>query len=145
MEQYRTRPVVHPQRQQPGAPAAGDAAAHTGAGVPAQSGGRPGAPVAGRRLPRPKLTGLGGGLFGCVTMLLAGGIVWLLFGSSLFVYGLLFLPVAAAIALWVRPADLITAPISAPLAGGPPRWGPPGGGRARRGARGGGGGGGRPP
>ncbi|MFC6515448.1 DUF6542 domain-containing protein [Streptomyces goshikiensis] len=114
MEQYRTRPVVHPQRQQPGAPAAGDAAAHTGAGVPAQSGGRPGAPVAGRRLPRPKLTGLGGGLFGCVTMLLAGGIVWLLFGSSLFVYGLLFLPVAAAIALWVRPADLITAPISAP-------------------------------
>lgn len=116
VEQYRTRPVVHPQRQQPGGPAAGDAAAHTGAGVPAQSGGRPGAPVAGRRLPRPKLTGLGGGLFGCVTMLLVGAIVWLLFGSSLFVYGLLFLPVAAAIALWVRPADLITAPISAPLA-----------------------------
>ncbi|GAA3086368.1 hypothetical protein GCM10020254_33470 [Streptomyces goshikiensis] len=124
VEQYRTRPVVHPQRQQPGGPAAGDAAAaHTGAGVPAQSGGRPGAPVAGRRLPRPKLTGLGGGLFGCVTMLLAGGIVWLLFGSSLFVYGLLFLPVAAATALWVRPADLITAPISAPSPS-PPECGP---------------------
>ncbi|MCJ1677908.1 hypothetical protein MTF65_11250 [Streptomyces sp. APSN-46.1] len=87
--------------------------------MPAQ-GGRPGrrprGPVLGRRLPRPKLTGLGGGLFACVAMLLVAGIAWLIFGSSLFVYGLLFLPVAAATALWVRPADLITAPISVPIA-----------------------------
>ncbi|MFB7059157.1 DUF6542 domain-containing protein, partial [Streptomyces vinaceus] len=62
------------------------------------------------------LAGLGGGLFACVAMTLAGGISWLLFGGSLLAYGLLFLPVAAAAALWVRPADLITAPISAPIA-----------------------------
>ncbi|MFI5827139.1 DUF6542 domain-containing protein [Streptomyces sp. NPDC051578] len=72
------------------------------------------APV--RRLPRPRLTGLGGGLFACAAMVLVGGIDWLLFGSSLFAYGLLFLPVAAATALWVRPADLITAPVSVPIA-----------------------------
>ncbi|WP_443067712.1 DUF6542 domain-containing protein [Streptomyces sp. NBC_01351] len=69
-----------------------------------------------RRMPRPRLTGLGGGLFACAAMVLVGGFAWLLFDSSLFVYGLLFPPVAAATALWVRPADLITAPISAPIA-----------------------------
>ncbi|MGW0390345.1 DUF6542 domain-containing protein [Streptomyces sp. NPDC003042] len=67
-------------------------------------------------MPRPRLTGLGGGLFACAAMLLVAGICWLLFGSSLFAYGLLFLPVAAATALWVRPADLVTAPVSAPIA-----------------------------
>ncbi|MFF4317486.1 DUF6542 domain-containing protein [Streptomyces sp. NPDC001568] len=67
-------------------------------------------------MPRPRLTGLGGGLLACTGTLLAAGISWLLFGSSLFVYGLLFLPVAAVTALWVRPADLITAPISVPIA-----------------------------
>ncbi|MEU3913087.1 MULTISPECIES: DUF6542 domain-containing protein [unclassified Streptomyces] len=71
---------------------------------------------AGRRMPRPRLTGLGGGLFACAAMLLVAGICWLLFDSSLFAYGLLFLPVAAATALWVRPADLITAPVCVPIA-----------------------------
>ncbi|MFG2878545.1 DUF6542 domain-containing protein [Streptomyces sp. NPDC048337] len=114
MEQYRTRPAPHPQRppaQRRGAPTAA---------VPAQ-GGRPRPPLA-RRLPRPRLTGLGGGLFACAGMVLAGGISWLLFDSSLFVYGLLFVPVAAAAALWVRPADLITAPISAPIAFAAGAW-----------------------
>ncbi|MGW0753120.1 DUF6542 domain-containing protein [Streptomyces sp. NPDC002587] len=83
--------------------------------MPTQGGGRPLPPLT-RRLPRPRLTGLGGGLFACAAMMLAGGICWLLFDSSLFVYGLLFVPVAAATALWVRPADLITAPITAPIA-----------------------------
>ncbi|WP_411105636.1 DUF6542 domain-containing protein [Streptomyces sp. cmx-4-9] len=82
--------------------------------MPVQGGPRPAAFV--RRLPRPRLTGLGGGLFSCAAMLLASGAAWLLFDSSLFVYGLLFVPVAAATALWVRPADLITAPVNAPLA-----------------------------
>ncbi|MFE6839156.1 DUF6542 domain-containing protein [Streptomyces sp. NPDC057705] len=82
--------------------------------MPAQGGAARPAPA--RRMPRPRLTGLGGGLFACVGMVLVAGICWLLFGSSLFVYGLLFVPVAAAAALWVRPADLITAPISAPIA-----------------------------
>ncbi|WP_328300594.1 DUF6542 domain-containing protein [Streptomyces sp. NBC_00435] len=93
MERYKARTVRHPaERAAPTAPA----------------------PV--RRLPRPRLTGLGGGLFACAAMFLVGGIDWLLFDASLFVYGLLFLPVAAATALWVRPADLITAPITAPIA-----------------------------
>ncbi|MCY0932655.1 hypothetical protein OTB74_00145 [Streptomyces sp. H34-S4] len=73
-------------------------------------------PAAVRRLPRPRLTGIGGGLFACAAMFLVGGLDWLLFDASLFVYGLFFLPVAAATALWVRPADLITAPITAPIA-----------------------------
>ncbi|MEU3065245.1 DUF6542 domain-containing protein [Streptomyces subrutilus] len=80
-----------------------------------QGRGRP-ALAAARRLPRPRLTGLGGGLFACAAMVLLAGVDWLLFGASLFVYGLLFLPVAAATALWVRPADLITAPVTAPIA-----------------------------
>ncbi|MGW5851551.1 DUF6542 domain-containing protein [Streptomyces sp. NPDC055254] len=108
MERYRTRPAPHPQRPpaQRGRPGAA-------APLPVRGPGRP--PLA-RRLPRPRLTGLGGGLFACAGTVLAGGIAWLLFGSSLFAYGLLFLPVAAATALWVRPADLITAPISVPIA-----------------------------
>ncbi|WSJ34267.1 hypothetical protein OG479_22500 [Streptomyces subrutilus] len=80
-----------------------------------QGRGRP-ALAAARRLPRARLTGLGGGLFACAAMVLLAGVDWLLFGASLFVYGLLFLPVAAATALWVRPADLITAPVTAPIA-----------------------------
>ncbi|MDT9684678.1 hypothetical protein RND61_21850 [Streptomyces sp. TRM76323] len=69
-----------------------------------------------RRLPRPRLTGLGGGLFAAAAMLLAGCLDRLLFDGSPLVYGLLFLPVSAATALWVRGADLVTAPISAPIA-----------------------------
>lgn len=49
-------------------------------------------------------------------MVLAGGIDWLVFDVSLIAYGVLFLPVAAVTALWVRPADLITAPVSVPIA-----------------------------
>lgn len=69
-----------------------------------------------RRLPNPRLTGLGGGLFGVATMLTLGCLDWLLFGGSAVVYGVLFLPVSALTALWVREADLVTAPISVPIA-----------------------------
>ncbi|MEU3823428.1 DUF6542 domain-containing protein [Streptomyces sp. NPDC030392] len=69
-----------------------------------------------RRLPHPRLTGLGGGLFAAASMLAVGFLDRLLFGGSPFVYGLLFLPVSAATALWVRGADLVTAPISVPIA-----------------------------
>ncbi|MFD3544129.1 DUF6542 domain-containing protein [Streptomyces sp. NPDC058655] len=108
MEQYRTRPAPHPQR--PPAQRRRPRAA-----VPPLQGRGPRLAAA-RRLPRPRLTGLGGGLFACAAMALACGVSWLLFDASLFVYGLLFPPVAAATALWVRPADLITAPITAPIA-----------------------------
>lgn len=72
--------------------------------------------VALRRLPNPRLTGLGGGLFGAATMLALGSLDWLILDSSAVVYGLLFLPVSALTALWVREADLVTAPISVPIA-----------------------------
>ncbi|MFJ7267440.1 DUF6542 domain-containing protein [Streptomyces sp. NPDC099050] len=105
MERYEARAVRHPAER-----SAERTAERTAERAPQR------APAAVRRLPRPRLTGLGGGLFACAAMFLIGGLDWLLFDASLFVYGLLFLPVAAATALWVRPADLITAPITAPIA-----------------------------
>jgi len=79
---------------------------------------RPVAPVvlALRRLPNPRLTGLGAGLFGAATMLVLGSLDWLLLDGSAMVYGLLFLPVSALTALWVREADLVMAPIIVPIA-----------------------------
>ncbi|MEV3989350.1 DUF6542 domain-containing protein [Streptomyces sp. NPDC049837] len=69
-----------------------------------------------RRLPGPRLTGLGAGLFASGSMFLLGCLDWLLFDGSPLVYGLLFLPISALTALWVRAADLVTAPISVPIA-----------------------------
>jgi hypothetical protein len=69
-----------------------------------------------RRLPGPRLTGLGCGLLASLLMLTVGGLDWLMLDGSPTAYGVLFLPVCAACALWVRPADLVTAPISAPIA-----------------------------
>ncbi|MEU6651656.1 DUF6542 domain-containing protein [Streptomyces sp. NPDC046900] len=70
----------------------------------------------GRRLPAPRLTGLGGGLFCGAVMLAAGFLDQLLFDSSLTVYGALFLPVCLLTALWVRPGDLVVAPVAVPIA-----------------------------
>ncbi|WP_374211203.1 MULTISPECIES: DUF6542 domain-containing protein [unclassified Streptomyces] len=72
--------------------------------------------VALRRLPNPRLTGLGGGIFAAGVMFLLGCVDWLLFDGGPLMYGLLFLPVAALTAVWVRPADLVTAPVSVPIA-----------------------------
>ncbi|MEF9885122.1 DUF6542 domain-containing protein [Streptomyces sp. P9-A4] len=69
-----------------------------------------------RRLPSPRLTGLGAGLFAAAVMLVLGLLDLLLFDGSPVVYGLLFLPVSALTALWVRTADLVTAPIGVPIA-----------------------------
>ncbi|MFJ2113840.1 MULTISPECIES: DUF6542 domain-containing protein [unclassified Streptomyces] len=69
-----------------------------------------------RRLPNPRFTGLGAGLFATATMLFIAFLDQLLFDGAPLVYGLLFLPVCAVTALWVRTADLVTAPISAPIA-----------------------------
>ena len=49
-------------------------------------------------------------------MFLLGFLDDLLFGASLTVYGLLFLPVCALTALWVRGSDLLTAPVVVPIA-----------------------------
>ncbi|MER6994273.1 DUF6542 domain-containing protein [Streptomyces sp. NPDC000410] len=72
--------------------------------------------VALRRLPNPRLTGIGAGLFASAVMLLIGSLDQLLFDGSAVVYGVLFLPVSALTALWVRSADLVSAPISVPIA-----------------------------
>ncbi|MFD7961373.1 DUF6542 domain-containing protein [Streptomyces zaomyceticus] len=69
-----------------------------------------------RRLPQPRLTGLGAGLFAAAVMLTLGFLDRLLLDGSPVVYGLLFLPVSALTALWVRTADLVTAPIGVPIA-----------------------------
>ncbi|MGC5529630.1 DUF6542 domain-containing protein [Streptomyces sp. SR-10] len=69
-----------------------------------------------RRFPSPRLTGIGAGLFAALTMFVLACVDRLLFDSSELVFGLLFLPVSALTALWVRPADLVTAPISVPIA-----------------------------
>jgi len=39
-----------------------------------------------------------------------------LFGSSLTLYGVLFLPVCLLTAVWVRDGDLVTAPVVVPIA-----------------------------
>ncbi|APS23571.1 membrane protein [Streptomyces sp. Tue 6075] len=113
MEQHRTRP---PQRRQPpqaapAPPAPGGSAVYR---VRVRS--VPPVVLALRRFPNPRLTGIGAGLFASLTMLVLACVDRLLFDSSELVYGLLFLPVSALTALWVRPADLVTAPISVPIA-----------------------------
>ncbi|WP_432057191.1 DUF6542 domain-containing protein [Streptomyces sp. bgisy022] len=75
---------------------------------------RPGATLV-RRLPDPRLTGLGGGLFCGLVMLVLGLIDAALFASQT-AYGVLFLPVSALTALWVRRGDLLTAPVVVPIA-----------------------------
>lgn len=67
-------------------------------------------------MPNPRLTGLGVGLFCAVVMLALGSLDALLLGSSLTVYGVLFLPVCVLTAAWVRKADLVTAVIVVPIA-----------------------------
>ncbi|MER6079723.1 DUF6542 domain-containing protein [Streptomyces sp. NPDC001833] len=68
------------------------------------------------RLPNPRLTGLGCGLFCMAAMILLGFLDDLLFGASLTVYGVLSLPASALTALWVRGGDLLTAPVVVPIA-----------------------------
>ncbi|MBM7172231.1 hypothetical protein JQK87_28325 [Streptomyces sp. G44] len=69
-----------------------------------------------RRMPNPRLTGLGSGLFCAAVMFVLASLLRLLFDSSLVAYGVLFVPVAALTALWVRPADLVSAPVAVPIA-----------------------------
>ncbi|WP_336605881.1 DUF6542 domain-containing protein [Streptomyces sp. BA2] len=130
MEQHRTRPPQPPARPRRTAPlppqgnrSAASAAVYRAAPPPR----RPVPPFV-RRLralplyrrlrgmPNPRLTGLGSGLFCAVVMFLLASLLWLLFGSSVVAYGVLFLPVSALTAFWVRPADLVTAPVAVPIA-----------------------------
>ncbi|MFI1957403.1 DUF6542 domain-containing protein [Streptomyces althioticus] len=67
-------------------------------------------------MPGPRLTGLGGALFCAAVMLALGLLTEALFGASLTVYGVLFLPVSVLTALWVREGDLLIAPVVVPIA-----------------------------
>jgi hypothetical protein len=69
-----------------------------------------------RRLPHPRLTGLGAGLFALASMVFLGFVDALILDGSPTAYGVLFLPVSALAALWVRAADLVTAPVAVPIA-----------------------------
>lgn len=128
VEQYRTRTPQHGQRARTSAPGSSRApiSVPAGAAVTGESAAVyraadstqrvPPIVLALRRLPSPRLTGLGGGLFSAALMFVLGTLDRLLLDSSPVVYGVLFLPVSAVTALWVRPADLVTAPICVPIA-----------------------------
>ncbi|MFJ6063391.1 DUF6542 domain-containing protein [Streptomyces tendae] len=136
MEQHRTRPAQYgPRRSGAPLPAqgrGGAAAARPPVGRvagrpvgrpvqparPAPGAGSPAARVvrALRAMPNPRLTGLGSGLFCAAVMTLLGFLDGLLFGASLTVYGVLFVPVSLLTALWVRRGDLLTAPVVVPIA-----------------------------
>ncbi|MGW0610985.1 DUF6542 domain-containing protein [Streptomyces sp. NPDC002788] len=128
MEQYRTRSAQYgTRRDRPRPPLPPQVKRGVGAG-PARMARPPGpqrrpAPVrrpapapAPGRMPNPRLTGLGSGLFCAGVMFLLGMVCAVLFGTSLTAYGVLFLPVCALTALWVRRADLMTAPVVVPIA-----------------------------
>ncbi|MBC2868241.1 hypothetical protein H1R13_25750 [Streptomyces mexicanus] len=66
-------------------------------------------------MPRPRLTGLGAGLFCGAVMCALGGLDALLLGGIMAVYGVLFVLVCVVTALWVRRADLPAAPVAAPI------------------------------
>ncbi|WP_332871997.1 DUF6542 domain-containing protein [Streptomyces triticisoli] len=68
-----------------------------------------------RQPPGPRLTGLGAGLFCGAVMLLVGFAALLLFDGSQVAYGVLFLPVCALTAVWVRQGDLPAAPVVVPI------------------------------
>lgn len=115
MEQHRTgHPHIRTPRRTPSLPPQARGGRRPDAAV------RRSAPPAGpppRRLfPDPRLTGLGAGLLCGLAMLLVGALNAALLDASPTVYGVLFLPVSLLTALWVRPGDLVTAPVVLPLA-----------------------------
>ncbi len=69
-----------------------------------------------RTMPNPRLTGLGAGLGATVVLLFVACVDRLLFDGSVALYGCFFLLVSALAACWVRPADLVTAPVAVPIA-----------------------------
>jgi hypothetical protein len=116
-------------------PTGGDAGGHPGnhaAGHPAGPGtptggpagpARPTNPVATlvRRLratqwPRARLTGLGTGLLTTVVTVLGGAVDSFLFDGPGAFFGVVFVAVSIAGAVYVRPYDLVAAPVAAPIA-----------------------------
>ncbi|WP_408056388.1 DUF6542 domain-containing protein [Streptomyces mesophilus] len=114
-----------PQAQAPEAmpgPRRGSASRPVPAGPPAARAVRGGVQavrrgyLAVRTMPNPRLTGLGAGLGATVVLLFVACVDRLLFDGSVALYGCVFLLVSALAACWVRPADLVTAPVAVPIA-----------------------------
>lgn len=129
MEYHRTRspqqqsaarrrtPPLPPQGGRGGGRRDGGNPARKAAGpAPAPTAPRAEPASGGGRLSGPRLTGLGAALFCGVVMLVLGCLDRLLFGASPTVYGVLFLPVCALTAVWVRRGDLLAAPVVVPNA-----------------------------
>jgi len=66
--------------------------------------------------PRPRLTGLGTGALVMVVTVLGGAADSLLFDGPGVFFGLVFVAVSVAGAVYVRPYDLVAAPVAAPIA-----------------------------
>ncbi|MCG8971899.1 MULTISPECIES: DUF6542 domain-containing protein [Streptomyces] len=140
MEQHGTRPAQYgPRRGRTPLPPQGRGAGGEAARPPVRpvlpgAGGGPRRPAAGSRpgagasaplvlrvlrrvraTPNPRLTGLGSGLFCAAVMVVLGFLDQVLFGGSLTVYGVLFLPVCVLTAFWVRRGDLLIAPVVVPI------------------------------
>ncbi|MDX6353332.1 MAG: hypothetical protein QOF98_235 [Streptomyces sp.] len=66
--------------------------------------------------PRPRLTGLGTGLLTTVITVLGGAVDSLLFDGPGVFFGLVFVAASVVGAVYVRPYDLVAAPVAAPIA-----------------------------
>jgi hypothetical protein len=66
--------------------------------------------------PAPKLTALGAGVLTTIVTAAAGGVDALLFDGPGVLLGLVFVAVCATAAVYVRPYDLVAAPVAAPIA-----------------------------
>jgi hypothetical protein len=68
------------------------------------------------RGPRPRLTGLGTGLLTTAVTVLGGAVDAFVFDGPGVLFGLVFVAVSAVGAVYVRPYDLVAAPVAAPIA-----------------------------
>jgi hypothetical protein len=68
------------------------------------------------RRPRPRLTGLGTGVLCTVVTLLGGAVDAFLFDGPGVLFGVVFIVASVAGAVYVRPYDLVAAPVAAPIA-----------------------------
>ncbi len=64
----------------------------------------------------PRLTAAGGGLLAAAVMLGTGTFVQVAMGTAPVLFGVVFLVLSVCCALWVRPADVVAAPIAMPIA-----------------------------
>ncbi|MEU8913594.1 DUF6542 domain-containing protein [Streptomyces libani] len=69
-----------------------------------------------RRMPAAKLTGLGCWLLATLALLAFAFVDRLLFGGAPTAYGVCYLLVGIGAAVWVRPYDLVCAPVTLPIA-----------------------------